>query len=215
MPETYYYWRPSFSDNIHRASNRIVLAEIGSLSMEFTRLAQVSGQHKYYDAIARITDYLEEFQNKTRLPGMWPTYLDASGCKRIDYSLLDTPLQAPLGEETSTSAAEPTETELLSPGGNKYIPLKKPDPIIFVAETGKPEKKEAGPESSLSSDPECRFLTLPVEIRQLVFSHLFEAFETVRIAARPPSTPDEDDESFSSWSTDHYSWLGARSKLRS
>ncbi|KAF1355730.1 seven-hairpin glycosidase [Lizonia empirigonia] len=79
MPETYYYWRSQFASNPHRASSHVVLAEIGSLSMEFTRLAQLTGDHKYYDAIARITDHLEEFQNNTRLPGMWPTYLDASG----------------------------------------------------------------------------------------------------------------------------------------
>jgi len=82
MPETYYRWKPTFSSQPHRASTRVVLAEIGSLGMEFTRLAQLAGEPKYYDAIARITDALDEFQNRTRLPGMWPTYLDASGCAK-------------------------------------------------------------------------------------------------------------------------------------
>ena len=82
MPETYYRWKPTFSSQPHRASARVVLAEIGSLSMEFTRLAQLAGEPKYYDAIARITDALDEYQNRTRLPGMWPTYLDASGCAK-------------------------------------------------------------------------------------------------------------------------------------
>jgi mannosyl-oligosaccharide alpha-1,2-mannosidase len=82
MPETYYRWKPTFSSQPHRASTRVVLAEIGSLSMEFTRLAQLSGEPKYYDAVARITDALEEYQNNTRLPGMWPTYVDASGCAK-------------------------------------------------------------------------------------------------------------------------------------
>lgn len=82
MPETYYHWKPTFSSQPHRASTRSVLAEIGSLSMEFTRLAQLSKEPKYYDAIARITDAFDEFQNRTRLPGMWPTYIDASGCAK-------------------------------------------------------------------------------------------------------------------------------------
>jgi mannosyl-oligosaccharide alpha-1,2-mannosidase len=82
MPQTYYRWKPTFSSQPHRASTRVVLAEIGSLSMEFTRLAQLSGEPKYYDAIARITNAMDEFQNSTRLPGMWPTYIDASGCAK-------------------------------------------------------------------------------------------------------------------------------------
>jgi mannosyl-oligosaccharide alpha-1,2-mannosidase len=55
---------------------------LGSLSVEFTRLAQLTQEHKYYDAIARITDELEIMQNNTRLPGMWPLQVDASGCKK-------------------------------------------------------------------------------------------------------------------------------------
>ena len=138
MPETYYYWRSEFASNAHRASNRVVLAEIGSLSMEFTRLAQLTGDHKYYDAIARITDHLEEFQNNTRLPGMWPTYLDASGCKMV---AIDVPVQAPLipVEDVSTAdvsapspSPSPTKTEQLSPDGKKMIPLDLPDPIVLT-----------------------------------------------------------------------------------
>lgn len=48
--------------------------------MEFTRLAQITNESKYYDAIARITNAFEEWQNQTKLPGMWPLYVDASGC---------------------------------------------------------------------------------------------------------------------------------------
>ncbi|PSN62881.1 seven-hairpin glycosidase [Corynespora cassiicola Philippines] len=156
MPQTYYYWRPTFSSQPHRASNRVVLAEIGSLSMEFTRLAQLTGEHKYYDAIARITDALEEFQNNTRLPGMWPTYLDASGCKRIDYSVqAESPPQTPLDsvkdeplqiEEKPEPTPLTASTEKLSPNGNKYVPLDLPAPIVFTPNgpnpTWKPEQED-------------------------------------------------------------------------
>ncbi len=62
----------------------MVLAEIGSLSVEFTRLAQITKETKYYDAIARITNEFEIWQSNTKLPGLWPLKVDASGCKKPD-----------------------------------------------------------------------------------------------------------------------------------
>jgi len=64
-----------------RAPRKACLAEIGSLTVEFTRLAQLTKDSKYYDAVARITDALQLWQNNTGLPGMWPSELDASGCE--------------------------------------------------------------------------------------------------------------------------------------
>jgi mannosyl-oligosaccharide alpha-1,2-mannosidase len=54
------------------------MAEFGSLSLEFTRLSQLTNDPKYYDAIARITDSLEAGQNTTRIPGLWPTTVNAA-----------------------------------------------------------------------------------------------------------------------------------------
>ncbi|KAE9988219.1 hypothetical protein EG328_000175 [Venturia inaequalis] len=85
MPDTFYQWKPTFASNPHRASTRVVLAELGSLALEFTRLAQLTKESKFYDAVARIADALEEWQDHTRLPGLWPTYVDASGCERVVY----------------------------------------------------------------------------------------------------------------------------------
>ncbi|WPH04272.1 putative endoplasmic reticulum mannosidase mnl2 [Acrodontium crateriforme] len=82
MPDTYYRWKPAFASQPHRAGSRVVLAELGSLSVEFTRLAQLTGEPKYYDAVARITDAFYEWQNNTRVPGMWPLAVDASGCEK-------------------------------------------------------------------------------------------------------------------------------------
>lgn len=65
-----------------------MLAEIGSLSVEFTRLAQITKDAKYYDAIARITNEFDMWQNNTRLPGLWPMKVDASGCKKEDTPLI-------------------------------------------------------------------------------------------------------------------------------
>ena len=49
---------------------------MGSLTMEFTRLTQLTGDPKYYDAVQRIMNELEIGQDKTRMPGMWPTWIN-------------------------------------------------------------------------------------------------------------------------------------------
>lgn len=142
-----------------RAGTKVVLAEIGSLSVEFTRLAQLTGEQKYYDAVARITDNLENYQNKTRLPGMWPTYLDASGCKPTEWTNTGPALQDQMSSDNSNGmplsssmqeVAVPTIQEDVheefSPEGNKYIPLNKPAPVILEPNgpnpTWKPEQEE-------------------------------------------------------------------------
>lgn len=55
-----------------RAGNNDASAAIGSLTMEFTRLSQLTGENKYFDAIDRVKDFYVETQNETALPGMWP-----------------------------------------------------------------------------------------------------------------------------------------------
>ncbi|KAF6831046.1 endoplasmic reticulum mannosyl-oligosaccharide -alpha-mannosidase [Colletotrichum plurivorum] len=47
-----------------------------SLSMEFTRLSQITGDPKYYDATERVKEFLVKTQHDTKLPGMWPTFLN-------------------------------------------------------------------------------------------------------------------------------------------
>lgn len=56
----------------------MLVSELGSLSLEFTRLSQLTGDMKYYDAVQRISDEFEKGQNTTRLPGMWPVSIDAA-----------------------------------------------------------------------------------------------------------------------------------------
>jgi mannosyl-oligosaccharide alpha-1,2-mannosidase len=87
MPVTFYHWMPTFSSQPHRAGTNVVLAELGSLSVEFTRLAQLTKEPKYYDAIDRITDAFLEWQNApgsnaTLIPGLFPVRVDASGCEK-------------------------------------------------------------------------------------------------------------------------------------
>ncbi|RAL09598.1 class I alpha-mannosidase 1A [Aspergillus homomorphus CBS 101889] len=82
MPSLMYKYSASHLTRPHHADKKAILAEIGSLSVEFTRLAQLTKENKYYDAIARITNELEKLQDQTQYPGLWPLKLDASGCQK-------------------------------------------------------------------------------------------------------------------------------------
>jgi mannosyl-oligosaccharide alpha-1,2-mannosidase len=50
----------------------VLIAEAASASLEFTRLSQLTGDMRYFDAISRVTDVLDQQQGLTKLPGMWP-----------------------------------------------------------------------------------------------------------------------------------------------
>ncbi|KAK4176474.1 family 47 putative glycoside hydrolase [Triangularia setosa] len=87
LPILYYQWHPAYNIAPKRASPSSGVAELGSMSMEFTRLAQLTGKDRYYDAVARITDAFEELQNwkgmgKSAIEGIFPEHLDASGCNK-------------------------------------------------------------------------------------------------------------------------------------
>ncbi|KAI1121134.1 glycoside hydrolase family 47 protein [Nemania abortiva] len=56
----------------------VVSAAPGTLSLELTRLSQITGDPKYYDAISRVMDVFYDGQQKTKLPGLWPTFVSMS-----------------------------------------------------------------------------------------------------------------------------------------
>ena len=79
MPVNWWKWKDATeAGNVQSASSGTSLAELGSLSLEFTRLAQLTQEPKYFDAVQRVTDVMEASQNATKLPGMWPIVVDAS-----------------------------------------------------------------------------------------------------------------------------------------
>jgi mannosyl-oligosaccharide alpha-1,2-mannosidase len=138
MPVLFYNWMPAYASQPRRASRRSNLAELGSLSMEFTRLAQLTKEPKYYDAIARVTNALSEWQDRgTRLAGVFPENVDASGCNRTLSTLPQLPVANPVYEPT-LSPAEP-------PAG--YQP-SSPDTVPEPGPKGSTKKKRA-----YTSDP--------------------------------------------------------------
>ncbi|KAL4877428.1 glycoside hydrolase [Aspergillus karnatakaensis] len=58
-------------------ASQAIIAEIASASLELTRLSQLTGDMRYFDAISRITDTLDAQQSQTRVPGLWPVGIDA------------------------------------------------------------------------------------------------------------------------------------------
>ncbi|OIW29851.1 seven-hairpin glycosidase [Coniochaeta ligniaria NRRL 30616] len=78
MPIARWSWKDYAAGVAQTAPQQVLVSEIGSLSLEFTKLSQLTGDMKYYDAVQRISDAFEKAQDTTRLPGMWPVVVDAS-----------------------------------------------------------------------------------------------------------------------------------------
>jgi mannosyl-oligosaccharide alpha-1,2-mannosidase len=75
MPITRWHWKDP--TQARDAGDSVLAAELGSLTLEFTRLSQLTGDSKYYDAIYRVMLAFEQSQQSTRLPGLWPTVINA------------------------------------------------------------------------------------------------------------------------------------------
>lgn len=72
MPITRWNWRDGKSGSKQEAPSGMLVSELGSLSLEFTRLSQLTGDDRWYDAINRISELFHTQQMSTKLPGMWP-----------------------------------------------------------------------------------------------------------------------------------------------
>jgi len=76
---------PPYWFDFASAKNGSLVADTGvgsaaptSLSLEFTRLAQLTGKPKYYEAISLVTDFLQRTQKSSGLPGMWPKFINTA-----------------------------------------------------------------------------------------------------------------------------------------
>ncbi|KAH6637755.1 class I alpha-mannosidase-like protein [Boeremia exigua] len=77
MPITRWDFHAAGEGKMQLADPQVLLAEIGSMTMEFTRLSQLTGDPKWYDAVTRVTKELDKQQDSTKLPGMWPVVVNA------------------------------------------------------------------------------------------------------------------------------------------
>lgn len=51
-------------------------ASPSSLCLEFTRLAQITREDKYWSVIDRVREFLYRTQDESLLPGMWPRQIN-------------------------------------------------------------------------------------------------------------------------------------------
>lgn len=86
MPITRWFVHQAAQGQRQIADEQVLIAEIGSLSMEFTRLSLLTGDPKWFDAVQRITDLMAAQQDSTQLPGMWPMVVNAKDQKFNDGS---------------------------------------------------------------------------------------------------------------------------------
>jgi mannosyl-oligosaccharide alpha-1,2-mannosidase len=61
-----------------RVESQVVSASPGTITLEFSRLSQLTGDNKYYAAVSQVMDLFYENQNATSLPGMWPMMISMS-----------------------------------------------------------------------------------------------------------------------------------------
>lgn len=78
MPITRWDFNAAKAGSKQQAPESSLIAEIGSLTLELTRLAQLTGDNKYYDAVKRIMDHLQDQQQRTQLPGLFPIMVQPS-----------------------------------------------------------------------------------------------------------------------------------------
>lgn len=155
MPLLAFGWREKDLARHPKADRHSAAAEIGSLSMEFTRLAQITGNDTYYDAVARITNALDEYQDKTSFPGLFPLYIDASGCRRIEKPLKVAGIVGGTGKDVYPAAEKPIPHEAASEaavqpppaGGDTEAPVhhaKRENPTAGAGVESEEEEKTTG-----------------------------------------------------------------------
>ena len=76
MPITRWDWQEAKAGKRQQAPSGMLVSELGSLTLEFTRLSQLTGDNRWYDAIQRVTDLFDAQQHKTKVPGLWPVVVN-------------------------------------------------------------------------------------------------------------------------------------------
>lgn len=77
LPITRWDFESAMKGDPQQTPEWVLSAELGSLTLEFTRLSQLTGDPRWFDAVQRITLVFEAQQSLTKLPGMWPIVVDA------------------------------------------------------------------------------------------------------------------------------------------
>ncbi|KAF7896702.1 uncharacterized protein EAF01_009105 [Botrytis porri] len=85
LPILRWYYHVAATGAAQEAEDNVLESEIGSLTLEFTRLSQITGDPRYYDAVQRIMDIFDNQQPISKLPGMWPVVVNAKDKNFVEY----------------------------------------------------------------------------------------------------------------------------------
>ncbi|TGO38265.1 hypothetical protein BHYA_0078g00170 [Botrytis hyacinthi] len=85
LPILRWYYHVAATGAAQEAEDNVLESEIGSLTLEFTRLSQITGDPRYYDAVQRIMDIFDDQQPISKLPGMWPVVVNAKDKNFVEY----------------------------------------------------------------------------------------------------------------------------------
>jgi mannosyl-oligosaccharide alpha-1,2-mannosidase len=98
MPANILHFRQASDGNLV-PDTRQSFAAVATLSLEFTRLSQLTGDPKFYHVIHNIKHELSRTQDTTRLPGMWPMFVNLKSGFVVDGSTFTLGGQADSGYE--------------------------------------------------------------------------------------------------------------------
>jgi len=76
FPITRWEWARAANGDRQTTPDFMLVSELGSLTLEFTRLSQLTGDPRWYDAVNRIMTLFDNQQSVTKLPGLWPVVVD-------------------------------------------------------------------------------------------------------------------------------------------
>jgi mannosyl-oligosaccharide alpha-1,2-mannosidase len=75
MPVDFIHFEDAKKGSGLTVESQVVSASPGTITLEFSRLSQITGNDKYYAAVSHLMDVFHEGQNATQLPGMWPMHV--------------------------------------------------------------------------------------------------------------------------------------------
>jgi mannosyl-oligosaccharide alpha-1,2-mannosidase len=72
MPVDFIHFETAKEGTGLHVESQVVSASPGTITLEFSRLSQLTGNSKYYAAVSQVMDLFYQNQKATKLPGMWP-----------------------------------------------------------------------------------------------------------------------------------------------
>ena len=77
MPIIHWDMHKAMRQEEQMAEDVAAASNLGSFILEFTKLSQLTGDPKYFDAAQLVMEKLDRLQTLTKLPGLWPVVLNA------------------------------------------------------------------------------------------------------------------------------------------